>query len=308
MKQCLARVCLPLLLAGALAPPRAWPQNTAPWTFKVNSTLVLLNVSVTDARGRFVTGLARQDFQVFEEKTAQTVAYFSAEEAPVSVGLVLDFSGSMASSFRQLQQAVAEFLKSANPEDQFCLIEFRDRAELSMGFTSAPEEIQNRVASTRPEGTTALLDAVHLGLGQMRKARNSRKILLIVSDGGDNHSRFRVREVENLARESDVEIYAIGIGSASVRTVYDLWDGPALLSELTEEAGGRCYEIGNSRELPAVAEKIGRELRHQYVLGYVPSNRQRDGRYRRIQVKIARAPGQPRLSAYWKRGYFAPAD
>ena len=267
-----------------------------------------VNVAVTDARGRFVAGLEQQDFQVFEDKIAQTVAYFSAEEAPVSVALVLDFSGSMASAFGKLQQAVAEFLKSANPLDEFCLIEFRDRPEMSMGFTSAPGEIQNRVALTKPEGNTALLDAVYLGLRHMRKARNARKILLIVSDGGDNHSRFRAREVENLARESDVEIYAIGMGSSSVRTVGDLWDGPALLNELADEAGGRCYDIDDPRGLPAVADKIGRELRHQYVLGYVPQNRQRDGRYRRIQVKIARAPGQPRLTAYWKRGYYAPAD
>ncbi|MGA2579209.1 MAG: VWA domain-containing protein [Bryobacteraceae bacterium] len=322
MKHWLARVCLPLMLAGVLAPQRAWPQSTARGrtissvaspdaarqNFSVDSTLVLVNVAVTDARGRFVAGLEQQDFQVFEDKIAQTVAYFSAEEAPVSVALVLDFSGSMASAFGKLQQAVAEFLKSANPLDEFCLIEFRDRPEMSMGFTSAPGAIQNRVALTKPEGNTALLDAVYLGLRHMRKARNARKILLIVSDGGDNHSRFRAREVENLARESDVEIYAIGMGSSSVRTVGDLWDGPALLNELADEAGGRCYDIDDPRGLPAVADKIGRELRHQYVLGYVPQNRQRDGRYRRIQVKIARAPGQPRLTAYWKRGYYAPAD
>jgi Ca-activated chloride channel family protein len=139
MKHRLARVCLPLILAGTIAPPRAWPQNAARGrmvssvaspdkargNFKVDSTLVLVNVAVTDARGRFVTGLGRQDFQVFEERTAQTVAYFSAEEAPVSLGLVLDFSSSMAPGFGQLQQAVAEFLKSANPLDEFCLIEFR---------------------------------------------------------------------------------------------------------------------------------------------------------------------------------------
>jgi len=322
MKHWLARVCLPLMLAGVLAPQRAWPQSTARGrtissvaspdaarqNFSVDSTLVLVNVAVTDARGRFVAGLEQQDFQLFEDKIAQTVAYFSAEEAPVSVALVLDFSGSMASAFGKLQQAVAEFLKSANPLDEFCLIEFRDRPEMSMGFTSAPGAIQNRVALTKPEGNTALLDAVYLGLRHMRKARNARKILLIVSDGGDNHSRFRAREVENLARESDVEIYAIGMGSSSVRTVGDLWDGPALLNELADEAGGRCYDIDDPRGLPAVADKIGRELRHQYVLGYVPQNRQRDGRYRRIQVKIARAPGQPRLTAYWKRGYYAPAD
>jgi len=325
MKRRLARVCLPIILAAA--PPIARPQNivagravpsradrdNARANFEVDSTLVLVNVAVTDARGRSVTALSRQDFQVFEGKTAQTIAYFSAEEAPVSVGLVLDFSGSMVSGFRQLQQAVAEFLKSANPLDEFCLVEFRDRPELSLGFTSAPEEIQYHVALTKPAGTTALLDAVHLGLRQMRKARNPRKILLIVSDGGDNHSRFSAREIENLARESDVEIYAIGIGGESKdestgHLELELLKGPALLSELAEEAGGRYYEIDDARDLPAAAEKIARELRHRYVLGYVPSDRRHDGRYRHIQVKIARSPGQPRLSAHWKHGYYAPAD
>jgi len=320
MKRRLARVYLPLMLAGTVAPPQAWPQNAvrgrtlsarleAPRrNIKIDSTVVLVSVSVMDARGRFFTGLGRQNFQVFEERAAQTVAYFSVEEAPVSVGLVLDFSSSMAAKFSQLQQAVAEFLKGANPRDEFCLIEFRDRAQLSVGFTDAPEEIQNRVALTRPKGDTALLDAVYLGLLQMKKARNSRKILLIVSDGGDNHSRYRAHEVENLARESDAEIYAIGIGESTVHPAYDQADGPALLGELAEEAGGRCYQVDHPRDLPAVAEKIGRELRHQYVLGYVPSNRQHDGRYRHIQVKVARAPGQPRLSAYWKHGYYAPVD
>ena len=323
MKHRLACVYLPLMLAAFCTPQPARPQNTVrgrtvdhparteatPGNFRVDSTLVLVNVAVTDARGRFFMGLARQDFQVFDEKTAQTVAYFAVEEAPVSVGLVLDFSNSMAPAFRQLQQAVAEFLKTANPLDEFCLIEFRDRAELSLGFTVAPEDIQNRVALTKPSGTTALLDAVHLGLRQMRKARNPRKILLIVSDGGDNHSRFRAREVENLARESDVEIYAIGIGGESPGHIeLELLKGPALLSDLAEEAGGRYYEIDDSRDLPAVAEKIAKELRHRYVLGYVPSNQRHDGCYRHIQVKIARAPGQPRLSAYWKRGYYLPPD
>jgi Ca-activated chloride channel homolog len=306
MKPSPIRLSLPLILAAVAATPPAWPQNTTR-SLRIDSTVVLVNVTVADAHGRFVTGLARQDFQVLEEKSPQSVAYFSFEEAPVSVGLVLDFSSSMAPRFARLQQAVAEFLKSANPRDEFCLIEFRDRAELSMGFTGSPGDIQNRVALTRPKGNTALLDAVYLGLRQMRNARNARKILLIVSDGGDNHSRFRAREVEDLARESDVEIYAIGIGS-NARSLYSIWDGPELLGELAEQAGGRYYEITNTRELPAAAEQIGRELRHRYVLGYVPSNRVRDGRFRHIRVKIVRNPGQPRLSAYWKQGYYAPLD
>src|ERR1700691_198641 len=306
MNNWLSCVGLAVVVAGA-AVPQGTP-DTARQYFTVDSTLVLVNVAVQDGRGRFVTGLGRQDFQVFEDKTAQTVAYFSTEEEPVSVGLVLDFSGSMASKVRRLRQAVAEVLKNANSPDEVCLVEFRDRPELSMGFTRAPEEIQNRVAFTKPAGTTALLDAVYLGLRHMRKARNSRKILLIVSDGGDNHSRFRGRDVENLARESDVEIYAIGIVDLPTgRLETELREGPALLAGIAEEAGGRYYQIDDPRDLPAVAEKIGRELRHRYVLGYVPQNRQRDGRYRHIQVKVTRLPGR-RLSAYWKRGYYTPAD
>ena len=316
MKHSLAPLCVSLIVAAAAAQDAhrvPTPTRTAAWdgrpaNYRVDSDLVLVNVTVTDARGRFFTGLAREDFQVLEEKTAQRLAYFSAEEAPVSVGLVLDFSGSMVSSFRELKGAVAEFLKSANPADEFCLIEFRDRAELSLAFTSDPGEIQTRVALTKPAGSTALLDAVDLGLRQMKKARNARRILLIVSDGGDNHSRFRAREVETLARESDVEIYVIDLpGQSSSQKQLELLEGPALLTELAEEAGGRSYQIGFDSELPAVAEKIGRELRHQYVLGYVPTNQNRDGRYRHIQVKVTRRPGQPRLSAYWRHGYYARA-
>ncbi|HVP47087.1 MAG TPA: VWA domain-containing protein [Bryobacteraceae bacterium] len=278
--------------------------------FKVDSAVVLIHVAITDDKGRFVTGLAKENFQVFEEKTEQEVKYFSAEEAPLSIGLVLDFSHSMSDKFNRLQEAVAQFLKTGNPKDEFCLVEFRDRAELAMGFTAAPEEIQNRVAFVKPKGSTALLDAVYLGLRQMKKAHNPRKALLIVSDGADNNSRFRARDVENLARESDVEIYAIGLvdWTPPQREEPEKPAGAALLGEITEQGGGRYYEVDNPGKLPAVAEKIGRELLHQYVLGYTPANLERDGKYRHVRVRIERAPGQPKYRASWRRGYYAPAD
>ena len=278
--------------------------------FKADSTVVLVNVTITDGRGHPITGLQKENFQIFEEKTEQAVRYFSAEESPVSVGLVLDFSGSMKSKFRELREAVAQFLKTANPHDEFCLIEFRDRAELSIGFTPAAEEVENRVALARPEGHTALLDAVYMGLRQMKKARNLRKALLVVSDGGDNHSRFTAREVESMARESDVEIYTIGIPDRAGPSLgaFEASRGASLLEEISEQGGGRYYTIDNPRDLPAIAERIGRELRLQYLLGYVSSNRGRDGKYRRVQVKVRRAPGQPKLFAYWRHGYYAPTD
>jgi Ca-activated chloride channel family protein len=282
--------------------------------YHVDSNVVLIHASVTDSHRRFITGLRREDFRIFENKTEQRLRYFSAEETPVSIGLVLDFSHSMSSNLGQLRDAVDQFLTTTNPEDEFCLVEFRDRAELTIGFTNAPGEIQNRVALARSSGRTALLDAVYLALRQMKKAHNARRALLIVSDGGDNHSRYSAREVENLARESDVEIYAIGSGDWGPRgrPTFEASavasSGSSLLDEISEQGGGRYYRIDRSRDLPATAEKIGRELRHQYVLGYTSTDQVRDGRYRRVEVKVLRARGQPKLSALWRRGYYAPAD
>jgi Ca-activated chloride channel homolog len=290
--------------------PSANAHDTGRPDFRADSTVVLVNVTITDGRGRAITGLQKESFRIFEEKAEQAVRYFSYEEAPVSVALVLDFSRSMTSKFRHLQEAVAQFLQVANPEDEFCLIEFRDRAELSIGFTPSPEDIQNRVALAQPAGHTALLDAVYMGLRQMTKAHNPRKALLVVSDGGDNHSRFTAREVENLARESDVEIHTIGIPDHAGRALgeFEGSSGASLLEEISEQAGGQYYGIDNVRDLPTIAEKIGRELRHRYVLGYVSTNPGHDGKYRRVQVKVQRSPGQPKLWAYWRRGYYAPMD
>ncbi len=290
--------------------PPATVQSTGSPDFKADSTVVLVNVTITDARGHLVTGLQKENFRIFEEKAEQAVRYFSTEESPASVALVLDFSGSMTQKFPQLREAVTEFLKTANPEDEFCLVEFRDRAELSIGFTPSPKEIQNRVALAQPQGHTALLDAVYLALRQMKKARNPRKALLIVSDGGDNHSRFSAREVESLARESDAEIYTIGIWDrAEPRLVeFESARGANLLAEISEQGGGHYFAIDRPRDLPEIAARIGRELRQQYVLGYISTNAGHDGKYRRVQVKVLRSPGQPKLWAYWRRGYYAPLD
>jgi|SRR5579871_500567 len=290
----------PTAAAGEFAPP----------DFKAESRVVLVNVTITDTHGRPVTSLQKENFQIYEEKAEQEVRYFSAEESAISVALVLDFSRSMAGKFSQLQQAVGQFLNVANPEDEYCLVEFRDRAELSIGFTLSPEEIQNRVALARPDGHTALLDAIHLGIRQMKKAHGPRKALFVVSDGGDNHSRYTVREVENFARESDVEIYAIGIQEHAGPGLgeFDGSRGAGLLEEVSEQGGGRYYAIDSVRDLPAISERIGHELRHHYVLGYVSTNQDRDGKYRRVHVKVRRPAGQPKLWANWRRGYYAPLD
>jgi Ca-activated chloride channel homolog len=203
-----------------------------------------------------------------------------------------------------------EFMRTANPLDQFFLVSFNDRAELTSGFTSSVEELQNRMMFTASRGRTALLDAVYLGLSQMRGAHNGKRALLIISDGGDNHSRYNENDVKNFLKEADCQLYAIGIydpiGIRS-RSSEEL-NGPSLLSEMTELTGGRVFPVANLGELPDIAAKIGMELRNQYVLGYKPSNAQRNGIWRKIKVKLKPPKGLPPLNVYAKTGYYAPTQ
>src|ERR1041385_4119539 len=276
---------------------------------RVQSTLVLIPVTVTDPLNRFVTGLDRENFRVFEDKNEQKVTHFASEDAPLSVGLVFDTSGSMGSKLDKSRQAVAQFFKTANPEDEFFLIQFNDRPEVVVDFTTHVEDIQNRLTFTQSKGRTALLDAVYMALHKMKKAKNPRKALLIISDGGDNSSRYTESEIKNLVKESDVQIYAIGIYepiAARGRTPEEA-AGQGLLTEIAEQTGGRQYPVDNLNELPDIAAKIGVELRNQYVLGYQPQNQERDGRYRKVQVKLVQPRGLPTLRAFFKMGYYAPA-
>jgi Ca-activated chloride channel family protein len=265
---------------------------------------------VTDPLSRFVTGLEKEDFRVFEDKVEQQITQFSSEDVPLSVGIVFDTSGSMGAKLGSSRQAVAQFLKTANPEDEFFLIEFNTRASTTAGFTSFPEEIQNRLTFTQAQGSTALLDGVYLAMNQMRKAHNPRKAILIISDGGDNASRYNEREVKNAVRESDVQVYAIGIYEpleSRGRTPEEA-RGPELLNELAQQTGGRAFVVGNLAELPDVAAKISIELRNQYVLYYSPKNVVRDGKYRRVQVKLVKKAGLPPLIPVFRTGYVAPTQ
>jgi len=216
----------------------------------------------------------------------------------------------MGHKLEKSRLAVAQFFKTANPEDEFFLVQFNDSAELSQSFTRNLEEIQNRLTFTQSKGRTALLDAIYLGLHEMKKARNPRKALLVISDGGDNSSRYTESEIRNLVKEADVQIYAIGIYEAIAargRTPEEA-AGQGLLTEIAEQTGGRQYPVDNLNELPDIAAKIGVELRNQYVLGYSPANQERDGKYRRVQVKLVQPRGMPQLRPFWKQGYYAPAQ
>jgi Ca-activated chloride channel family protein len=291
------------------AKPTGKPEAPLPKSqIRVDTTVVLIPVTVTDPLNRFVTGLEKENFKIAEDKVDQKIQQFSSEDAPLSVGLVFDTSGSMGNKMEKSRQAVAEFLKTMNPEDEAFLVEFNDRAELALGFTRSPEEIQNKLTFTQSKGRTALLDAVYMALHTMKKAHNNRKALLIISDGGDNSSRYTETEIKNLVREADVQIYAIGIFepvSSRGRTAEEM-GGPGLLQEISEQTGGRAFGVENLGELPDIAAKIGLELRDQYILAYSPSNQERDGKYRKVKVTLVQPHGLPPLRAFWRLGYYAP--
>ncbi len=274
----------------------------------VDVELTLLNVVVTDPYNRLIVGLDPDNFRVFEDKVEQEIINFSSEDVPISIGVIFDCSGSMSNKLGKAREAATEFFKTANPEDEFFLVTFNERAELTSSFTNSVEDLQSRLMFTSSKGRTALFDAIYLGLSQMRSARNAKRAMLILSDGGDNHSRYQESDIKRLVKEADTQLYAIGIfdplGYRS-RTIEEL-NGPSLLSEITEMTGGRVFAVENLNELPDVATKIGLELRNQYVLGYRPSNKAHDGRWRKIKIKMRAPRGLPPLSVYSKTGYYSP--
>jgi len=277
---------------------------------RVDTTVVLIPVHVTDPLNSTVTGLEKDNFRVLESGVEQEIVSFTSEDAPVSIGIVFDNSGSMDNKMGKSREAVGQFFKQANPADEFFLVRFNDRPELVDDFTTDLADIQNRLVFTEAKGRTSLLDAVYMSLHKMKKARNARKALLIISDGGDNSSRYTESEIRNLVRETDVQIFAIGIFepiSSRGRTAEEL-NGPGLLNELAQQTGGRHLPVENLNDLPDIAAKIGIALRNQYVLGYSPSNKERDGKYRKVQVKLIQPKGLPTLKAYWRIGYYAPVQ
>ncbi len=202
------------------------------------------------------------------------------------------------------------FFKTSNLQDEFLLIEFNGRAKLSVPFTTDSDELYRHIARTKPFGQTSLLDAIHLALSQMKQAKNSRKAIVVFSDGGDNWSRHTVREVRNALIESEAQLYAMGIfdPDEAVKATREERDGPGLLDELAEQSGGRHYPVKNLNDLPAISARIGNDLRNEYLLGYYPNNLSRDGKYHKVQVKILLPETTPAVRTYHRRGFYAPLE
>jgi len=300
--------CLALLSAAGAMLWAADDQSGV--RFRSDTTLVLIPVTVTDPLNRFVLGLRKQDFHLFEGGVEQTILQLSSEDAPLSVGMVFDRSGSMGDKLPIARKAAFRFLTTMNKQDEAFLVDFSDRAELASRFTPDTEGIEEKLTSLEAGGLTAMLDAAQMSLAEMKNAQNPRKAIVIISDGGDNNSRYTAPEVESLVRRADVEIYAMGVFESPIGvpglTTEEI-SGPHLLSELARQTGGRAFSVSDPLALPNVAVRIGIELRNQYVLAYSPKNAKRDGTYRRVEVKVDKPAGFADLKVHWRSGYYAPS-
>jgi Ca-activated chloride channel family protein len=285
----------------------AWAQSDA---IRVETTLVVAPVTVTDSNNRFVLGLEKSDFQIFEDGAEQVITHFSGEDAPLSIGLLVDTSGSMTMKLDTSRKAAEELLAALNAEDETFLVGFSERAQLLQGFTKETEQVRKALNGLQTGGLTALLDAINLGIDEMKKARNPRKALIVISDGGDNNSRYTQQEIAGLVRAADVQVYAMGVFEPTLFPGLSKEEvsGPRLMSQLSEQTGGRAFGVSDSRQLPSIAEKIATELHNEYSLAYTPTHPDRDGKYRKIEVRLKPRKEMPDLKARWRLGYYAPTE
>jgi len=274
---------------------------------RADMSMVLVPVQAATREGAPILGLKREDFRIFEDGAAQDITYFAQDDAPISIGLLFDSSGSMKDKKKQSLDAAAAFFRTASSGDEFFLIEFDEHPKLTVPFTPDTKELYQRISHVKPFGRTSLIDSIHLALDVMKNARHERKALVIISDGGDNRSRYTYGAVKGQILESDVQLYAMGIFGASGQEEGKSAEeihGPELLEQLADLTGGRHFPVSVDN-LAEVSSRIGVLLRNRYLVGYTPSNPTHDGRYRRLTLKLP-ALADTSVHVQYRKGYYAP--
>ncbi len=312
-----AFICIPVFLSFVGSIAQQAPSTTQTKTeqkgdardgqqrYIIETEVVTLSVTVTDPSDRLVTGLDRQHFEVFEDKVKQNIEYFRDEDVPVSVGIIFDISGSMKGKLDRAREALKAFIETSHDDDDYFLVAFNQRANLVAEFTDGTT-LQNKLTLIDPRGQTALYDAAYLGVEKVRQGRHPKRAILLISDGQDNSSRYTYGELRKRLREAGVQIYSLGIvemggGSGGALDI----QGQGILEEISQVTGGKAFFPRSAAELEDATTRIALELRHQYSVGYVPTNLNHDGRWRKISVKVNPPRGWPRLSIRAKGGYYA---
>ena len=272
---------------------------------KLSTELVSLPVTVTDSYNRLVTGLDSHHFEVYEDKVKQDISFFSDDDAPVSLGIIFDVSGSMKGKLDRARDALKAFIQTSHTDDDFFLVGFNQRANLVAEFTDG-DTLSNKLTLVDPKGQTALYDAAYLGIEKVKQGRHNRHAMLLISDGQDNSSRYTYGELRKLLKEAGVQIYCIGIvemGGGAGGTL-DM-QGQAVLEEIAQVTGGKAFFPRSAAELEDATTRIALELRHQYSIGYNPTNVKRDGQWHKIKVSVKGPKGLSNLKVQHKEGYYA---
>jgi len=292
---------------NVIPPPSLLPASSSASLIRSNVDLVLVNVTVLDRLDRAVTGLQQADFMVQDNNRARAVKYLSSIDEPASLVVVFDASASMATKMDEAKEAVKELTKTSNPKDQLAMIVINSSPYVALHFDDPVDNLQLAIDGIQPHGSTALWDGIYLGVQELRLGHNRRKAIIVISDGGDNHSRYTESELKSVLEESDAEMYAIGIFDSFVHTFEEKL-GPSQLDELASVTGGRLFSLRDVRELPRAMTQISSELRNQYVLGYYAGNQDRDGKWHRLKVLLSGQASAAKLRLYSKKGYYASAQ
>lgn len=289
------------------APPPSDKADKQPAsTLKIDVELVLVNATVTDSLNRYVSGLEAQHFQIWEDQIEQKIEYFNAEDVPISIGIIFDVSGSMKDKINTARVAATTFLKSGNPEDEYFIVSFANRPEMMADFTTDITKLQSKLILTPAKGMTAMYDSVYVGLEKLKEGTNPKKALLLITDGEDNRSRYTFQNVKEFVKEQDVQIYGIGIVDDWNSQLSAGKTGRAMIEELAEITGGGAYFPDSVYELEDICTKIAVELKNQYVIGYHSTNETKNGKWRKLRMKVNPPKGIQRLSVRAKQGYYAP--
>src|SRR5947207_1808062 len=296
---------LMLARAGLSQKPQANSANKEQ-TLKIDVDLTLVNATVTDALNRYVSGLEQEHFQIWEDKFEQKIEYFSSEDVAMSLGMIFDVSGSMKDKISTARDAAVTFLKTGNPDDEYFLVEFANRPEVASDFTTDVSKLQSKIIFTPAKGMTAMYDAVYVGLEKLKTGTNPKKALLLITDGEDNRSRYTFQNVKDFVKEQDVQIYAIGITDDWNSQLSSGRTGRAMLEELADLTGGRAFFPDSVYELEDICTKIAIELKNQYVIGYHSTNQAKDGKWRKLRLKVNPPKGIQHLNVKSKSGYYAP--
>ena len=306
----LVMMALPALIvarAGRSQKPHEAPADKEQYqTLKVDVDLTLVNATVTDPLNRYVSGLEKEHFQVWEDKIEQKIEYFSSEDVALSLGMIFDVSGSMKDKISTARDAAVTFLKTGNPEDEYFLVEFANRPEIASDFTTDISKLQSKIVFAPAKGMTAMYDAVYVGLEKLKTGNNPKKALLLITDGEDNRSRYTFQNVKDFVKEQDVQIYAIGITDEWNSQLSAGRTGRAMLEELADLTGGRAFFPDSVYELEDICTKIAIELKNQYVIGYHSTNPAKDGKWRKLRLRVNPPKGIQHLNVKSKAGYYAP--